>query len=209
MLEKVIVFTNKRDFFERKGFLIFDKPVFKFVYQLPFLKINGKKIKTDRPLRFLEKLIKSHNLYAIGFISYDYKVFTLGVKSLKSYEFPIPHIYFLLFKTFKSSKSLEFYNFTNKIKEIEYPEKKHFTKMVNKALEYIKQGDIYQINLSDRLKVRGIFNKEKIFYNLTQIQPTEFMFFFKDRYFSVLSASMELFFWIFNLFYFICEIIKF
>ncbi len=193
MQEKVIIFTNKKDFFEESGFLVFEKPIFNVIYKFPFLKINNKKIKTKRPLKFLERLIKKHNLYAIGFISYDYKDFTLGVKSLKKYELPIPQVYFLLFKSYQINKSINFSNFYNKVISVKYPESKNYINIVNKALIYIENGDIYQINLSDRLEIEGIFNKEKIFYNLTQIQPTEFMFFYKNKDFSVISASMELF----------------
>ncbi|HIE59170.1 MAG TPA: anthranilate synthase component I family protein [Hydrogenothermaceae bacterium] len=193
MEEKAIIYTNKKDFFEDKGFFTFNKPIFKFIYNAPFLQINNKIIKTKRPLKFLENLIRKYKLYAVGFISYDYKVLTLGIKSLKNYELPIPQVYFLLFRNYETANTIEIPDFKNDIKSIKYPEKSHFINIVNKALKYIENGDIYQINLSDRLELEGIFNKKRIFYNLTLIQPTEFMFFFKSRDFFVISASMELF----------------
>ena len=193
MKEKVIVYTNKKDFFESSGFFEFNQPVFRFVYDAPILKINDKLIKTKRPLVFLENLIKRHKLYAVGFISYDYKTLTLGVKSLKRKEFPIPQVYFLLFKKYKVSDKIKVLDYETNIKSIKYPEKNYFVNIVNKALKYIESGDIYQINLSDRIKLEGIFNKEKIFSNLTLIQPTEFMFLYKTKNFSIISASMELF----------------
>ena len=193
MKERAIIYTNKKDFFESKGFFIFDKPIFKFAYNSPFLQINNKVIKAKRPLRFLENLIKKYKLYAVGFISYDYKVLTSGVKSLKKYELPIPQVYFLLFRNYKTTNKIEIPNFQNDIKVLKYPEKNRFINIVNRALKYIENGDIYQINLSDRLELEGVFNKERIFNNLTLIQPTEFMFFFKNKDFSVISASMELF----------------
>lgn len=193
MEEKAIIYTNKENYFKNKGFFIFNKPIFKFIYNAPFLQINNKIIKTKRPLKFLENLIKKYKLYALGFISYDYKILTLGIKSLKNYEVPIPQVYFLLFRNYKTASRIEIPNFKNNIKSIKYPEKNYFINIVNRALKYIKNGDIYQINLSDRLELEGIFNKEKIFNNLTLIQPTEFMLFFKSNDFSIVSASMELF----------------
>ncbi|MDQ7055975.1 MAG: anthranilate synthase component I family protein [Persephonella sp.] len=65
--------------------------------------------------------------------------------------------------------------------------------MVKKAQMYIEEGDIYQINLSHRMELKGFFDVDSIFLNLIEFQPAPYIMSIKTPYFSVVSGSMELF----------------
>ena len=71
-------------------------------------------------------------------------------------------------------------------------------KAVRQALEHIRRGDIYQINLSHQIKVQchqvPVFRKPAdIYKNLRRSFPSEFGAYFDDGRQVILSASPERF----------------
>jgi para-aminobenzoate synthetase component I len=73
-----------------------------------------------------------------------------------------------------------------------------YMKAVRQALEHIRRGDIYQINLSHQIKVQAPLSLEKldpaaIYMNLRQSFPSEFGAYFDDGRQVILSASPERF----------------
>ena len=74
--------------------------------------------------------------------------------------------------------------------------KEHYLEMVQKALEYIRRGDIYQVNLSQRFEIdRPAHFKDsfKIYEALRKISPSSFGCYFEGRDYQVLSSSPERF----------------
>ncbi len=190
---KVYLYSQKGGWFEKEGLFVFEKPVYKIRYENSILTISNKKIKTQNPIPIIEKFIKKKNLYAVGFISYDFKENVLNLKKHKKFDLKIPYIYLNLYKSYKKINKLK-PNYKTEINFVEFEENKEdFIKKIQKVKEYIERGDIYQINLSHRLKIEGYFDLNSIFNNLIEYQPTPFLMMVKERNFGLISASMELF----------------
>ena len=70
--------------------------------------------------------------------------------------------------------------------------KKKFLKMVNKAKEYIKIGDIFQVVLSQRFEAKLSKNPLEIYKKLRVTNPSPFMYFFNFEDFQIIGASPEI-----------------
>ena len=193
MEDKIYLYSQKNGWFNEEGIFLFEKPVFKIRYSKNTLSISNKKLKTDNPIPIIEKFIKKKKLYGVGFISYDFKENLFNLKKFNRSDLEIPLIYLNLYKSYKKVKNLEC-KYSSRINEVLFEEKKEdFIKKVKKIKEYISSGDIYQINLSHRIKIKGIFDLNCIFINLIKLQPSPFLMMIKDTDFGLISASMELF----------------
>lgn len=194
-MEKVYIYSKKGGWINREGLFLFDKPVFKIEYINGITRLNGKEININ-PLILIEKLVKKFNLFSLGFISYNYgKKLVLGKKFPQITDVDIPEIYALFFKNYKEIP-LDSLNFNQKNKVFNLKincSKERFVQLVKKAKKYIEEGDIYQVNLTHRLDLKGVFYPEQIFYNLIKFQSTPYLMLIKDTEFSLISASMELF----------------
>ncbi len=190
---KVYLYSQKDGWFKEEGIYLFEKPVFTIRYKNRILSISDRKIKTDRPIPIIEKFIKKRRLYGIGFISYDFKENIIGLKKLKKSDLELPDIYLNLYKKYKKIEKIK-KKYNSEIKSVIFQEdKEEFMEKIKKAKEYISEGDIYQINLSHRVKIEGFFDLNSVFNNLIKFQPTPFLMMIKERDFGLISASMELF----------------
>jgi len=70
--------------------------------------------------------------------------------------------------------------------------KNRFLKMVNKAKEYIKIGDIFQVVLSQRFEARLTKKPLEIYKKLRVTNPSPFMYFFNFEDFQIIGASPEI-----------------
>ena len=70
--------------------------------------------------------------------------------------------------------------------------KNKFLKMVNKAKEYIKLGDIFQVVLSQRFEAKLTKKPLDIYKKLRITNPSPFMFFFNFDDFQIIGASPEI-----------------
>ena len=70
--------------------------------------------------------------------------------------------------------------------------KNKFLNMVNKAKEYIKLGDIFQVVLSQRFETQLTKNPLEIYKKLRITNPSPFMFFFNFNDFQIIGASPEI-----------------
>ncbi len=68
-----------------------------------------------------------------------------------------------------------------------------YTKAVKKAKEYIRRGDIYQVNLSQRFKADTRSSPLETYRRLRNISPTCFSAYFDAGNFQILSSSPERF----------------
>ena len=71
--------------------------------------------------------------------------------------------------------------------------KNKFLSMVNKAKEYIKLGDIFQVVLSQRFEAKLTKKPIDIYKKLRVTNPSPFMFFFNFNDFQIIGASPEIF----------------
>ncbi len=70
--------------------------------------------------------------------------------------------------------------------------KNKFLKIVNKAKEYIKLGDIFQVVLSQRFEAKLTKKPIDIYKKLRITNPSPFMFFFNFNDFQIIGASPEI-----------------
>ena len=70
--------------------------------------------------------------------------------------------------------------------------KKKFKQLVNKAKNYIKIGDIFQVVLSQRFERKIHKRPIEIYNHLRKSNPSPFMFYFNYEDFSVLGSSPEI-----------------
>jgi len=70
--------------------------------------------------------------------------------------------------------------------------KNKFIAMVNKAKEYIKLGDIFQVVLSQRFETNLTKKPLEIYKKLRITNPSPFMFFFNFKDFQIIGASPEI-----------------
>ncbi len=70
--------------------------------------------------------------------------------------------------------------------------KNKFLKMVNRAKEYIKLGDIFQVVLSQRFEAKLTKNPLDIYKKLRITNPSPFMFYFNFSDFQIVGASPEI-----------------
>jgi anthranilate synthase component 1 len=67
-----------------------------------------------------------------------------------------------------------------------------FIRMVKKAKIYIKQGDIIQVVLSQRFKVKTQKNDFAIYRALRSLNPSPYMYYLKFKDFSIVGSSPEM-----------------
>ena len=70
--------------------------------------------------------------------------------------------------------------------------KSKFIMMVNKAKDYIKLGDIFQVVLSQRFEAKLTKKPLDIYKKLRITNPSPFMFFFNFNDFQIIGASPEI-----------------
>jgi para-aminobenzoate synthetase component 1 len=71
--------------------------------------------------------------------------------------------------------------------------KEKYLLAIKKAKEYIKAGDIYQVNLSQEFKTRSSLSSYKIYRRLRKISPSYFSAYLDCQDFQILSSSPERF----------------
>jgi anthranilate synthase component 1 len=91
----------------------------------------------------------------------------------------------------KHLKALE-NNVLKDIKVKSNTSKNKFLKMVSKAKEYIKLGDIFQVVLSQRFEAKLTKKPLDIYKKLRLTNPSPFMFFFNFSDFQIIGASPEI-----------------
>ena len=92
-----------------------------------------------------------------------------------------------------SLKKNNFYKINKKnIKVKSNTSKSKFLKMVNKAKEYIKIGDIFQVVLSQRFEAKLSKEPLEIYKKLRVTNPSPFMYFFNFKDFQIIGASPEI-----------------
>ena len=71
-------------------------------------------------------------------------------------------------------------------------EKNHFYEIVEKAKEYIKSGDIFQVVLSEQLKLETNMDSLEFYKYLSKANPSPYMFHFPTKYGDVVGSSPEI-----------------
>ena len=84
------------------------------------------------------------------------------------------------------------FNIQKNIKVKSNTPKKRFLNMLNKAKNFIKIGDIFQVVLSQRFEAKLTKSPLEIYKKLRVTNPSPFMFFFNFNDFQIIGASPEI-----------------
>jgi len=119
----------------------------------------------DNPLDLIDTYAKK-GYFAVGYIAYEYLQSTEIDLIIRQRNYPIyPEIYFNLFKSESTFDKKSFLNYSKKFRGKYYLSSAHerniseinrqkYISGVNKILNYIEKGDVYQVNLSHLISVK-------------------------------------------------------
>tara|TARA_B100000029_G_scaffold371550_1_gene365502 strand:+ start:2784 stop:4247 length:1464 start_codon:yes stop_codon:yes gene_type:complete len=172
------------------GYFSYD--VIRYIENIPNKCLDDLKIPDIRLMRPKSIIIHDNLLKKIYFIINCYadeRIFNYR----EYYQDQIQNIKFLkdLAFNFHYAKSIK----TNKNKKIKVKSnisKNKFKKIVKKAKEYIKKGDIFQVVLSQRFETKLTKTPLEIYKKLRISNPSPFMFFFNFNDFQIIGSSPEI-----------------
>ena len=107
----------------------------------------------------------------------------------KRYNEIIKEIDHLLIQSCLKRKDFKKNNVSKKIKVKSNTSKQKFINMINKAKNYIKIGDIFQVVLSQRFEAKLSKKPLEIYKKLRVTNPSPFMYFFNFSDFQIIGAS--------------------
>ena len=110
----------------------------------------------------------------------------------KRYNEIIKEIDHLLIQSCLKRKDFKKNNVSKKIKVKSNTSKQKFINMINKAKNYIKIGDIFQVVLSQRFEAKLSKKPLEIYKKLRVTNPSPFMYFFNFSDFQIIGASPEI-----------------
>jgi para-aminobenzoate synthetase component 1 len=167
-----------------------------FLAKNPIAKFNGE-------IKDLEKFIRKHNkCLVVGYISYDTSYDLYKIKQSAADDLKLPKVYFLAFDKWQEFQTKEEQDFKikkfpkTKIKAKNFKAKitaKEYKSAYNKIKNYLKEGDIYQINLTHRLEGKTGLHPRELFQRIIQKNRVDFLSYIEGDGFEILSASPERF----------------
>lgn len=167
----------------------------------------------------LNAFIKHHQAkkhLVIGMVSYDLGYSLHDVQQTKNDDLHLPDVYFLAFDNYlekTNSKTYAHYSDEHFITEVHDLRKKHihtptvtlnqpfsatmsrskYDESFKKIKNYIREGDIYQINLTHRLEAQTVSSPRDIFTRLAKNNMANMMAYIEGPDFEILSMSPERF----------------
>jgi para-aminobenzoate synthetase component 1 len=189
-----LFYSRQKDGWEK---ILAVNPKEKFSY-----KISEKDFEKD-VIKFIEKETKKKRKI-FGFFSYDLGYKIHKIKNKAKDDLRLPDIYLLSFERWKTIKKNEIEkilgsevstkthptiskNFTAQQCREEY-DKAYFT-----TKNHIKEGDVYQLNLTHRLHAKTKKSSSEIFRKIIENNEVGFLAYIKGENFEILSASPERF----------------
>ena len=172
------------------GYFSYD--IIRYIEKVPDNCLDDLKIPDIRLMRPKTIIIHDNHLHKIFFISNCF-----ADEKINNYS----KYYFDQIKNIRHLKNLAFYNKrkksisihrNKKIKVKSNISKKNFKKIVLKAKEYIKKGDIFQVVLSQRFEAKLTKTPLEIYKKLRITNPSPFMFFFNFNDFQIVGSSPEI-----------------
>ena len=127
-------------------------------------------------------------IYYIANVYKDEKIFNYKKKYIEVKK----EINQLIFQASNRNNKIAVSNSSKKLVVKSNTSKGKFLNMVNKAKNYIKIGDIFQVVLSQRFEVKLNKKPLEIYKKLRVTNPSPFMFFFNFPDFQIIGASPEI-----------------
>ena len=172
------------------GYFSYD--IIRYIEKIPDNCADDLKIPDIKLMRPKKIIIHDNVLKKIYFISNCYA--DEKIKDYKKYYFKqikiINELEYLSLKKLKSVKIKINKNKKNKVKS--NISKKEFIRIVLKAKKYIKQGDIFQVVISQRFESRLTKPPIEIYKKLRVTNPSPFMYFFNFNDFQIIGSSPEI-----------------
>lgn len=164
------------------------------------LAIDPKATFSGNNLKEFKKFVDKHlGCLLVGYLSYDLAYQLHKVKQTAQNDLKLPMIHFHAFEDFveferprlcsqscDSSASIES-SFQKEISKEEYE------RAFEKIQKHITEGDIYQINLTHRLKKKTKTLPRELFLEVIKENPVDFSAYIEGDGFEILSASPERF----------------
>ena len=172
------------------GYFSYD--IIRYIEKIPDKCVDDLKIPDIRIMRPKTVIIHDNLKKKIYFIANCF-----ADEPINNYE----NYYLKLIQNIHLLKNLAFnYTSQNKIKEKNVKKikvksnisKNRFKKIVLKAKEYIKKGDIFQVVLSQRFETKLTKEPLEIYKKLRINNPSPFMFFFNFSDFQIIGSSPEI-----------------
>jgi len=147
---------------------------------------------------------KYKNCIQIGYLSYDLAYQLYNIKCTEKNDLKLPEIYFIAYKAWQEVDKKENTSISDR-RRSDTIQKNHssnfrpetnkslYNKAYNKIKKYIEDGDIYQINLTHRLKAQTQIPARELFLRTIQHNPVDFLAYIECPNFEILSASPERF----------------
>ena len=172
------------------GYFSYD--VIRYIEKIPDKCVDDLKIPDVRIMRPKTIIIYDNLLKKIYFIINCYSDEKI-INYKKYYASQIEKIKNLKNLSFATNKQ-KFNLFNKKIKRKVKSNitKKEFMRIVLKAKEYIKKGDIFQVVLSQRFETKLTKEPLEIYKKLRVQNPSPFMFFFNYKDFQIIGSSPEI-----------------
>lgn len=168
---------------------------------------NGKSILAKNPIAkykgssitaFKNFVQKYKKCLLIGYISYDQAYKLHKVRKTAKNDLKLPEVYFLAFDKWQECET------TNTIRPTEKPNsgsskfkslitKQQYHKAFTKIQHYLREGDVYQVNLTHRLEAETNLPPRQLFLRIIENNPVDFLAYIEGEGFEVLSASPERF----------------
>lgn len=192
-------------------FILFKNPSLSFFSRDGTSEVNffDRSFKTNRdPISILESYL-SEGYIAVGYFGYEFSRFTeYGFVPFRKKDGDIfPDLYFLFYKEedLISGSIKELKYLLKAINERRSPSipkearaesnigRRDYINIVKRAKNYIQEGDIYQVNLSQRFTINHKIFPFDYLLDLYKIQPVPFACCMDFGEFNLISGSMELF----------------
>ncbi len=172
------------------GYFSYD--IIRYIEKVPDECLEDIKIPDIRIIRPKTLIIHDNLLKKIYFIINCYA--DEKIKNYPNYYlsqiYKIQHLKNLTFN-FEYKKKIKLKtNKKNKVKS--NISKKRFKKMIMKAKDYIKKGDIFQVVLSQRFETKLTKSPIDIYKKLRKTNPSPFMYFFNFNDFQIIGSSPEI-----------------
>ncbi|MFH1218730.1 MAG: aminodeoxychorismate synthase component I [Candidatus Peregrinibacteria bacterium] len=160
------------------------------------------------PLSKLDNFVKKHSFLnhpIIGYFSYDLGYQLHNIKKIAKNDLNLPDIYLLAFEQ-KNIRPFKANNTIAPVSESKHNSKSfnptitktQYSHAYNKIKHHIKEGDIYQINLTHRLEATTTKNPLNLFHKIIETNPVDHLAYIEGPNFEILSASPERFIKIHN-----------
>ena len=172
------------------GYFSYD--IIRYIEKIPDNCLDDLKIPDIRLIRPKTLIIHDNLLKKIYFIINCFA--DEKISNYSKYYFQlIQNIHYLKNLTFNFENSGKIKTQTNNNAKVKSNiSKKKFKKIVLKAKEYIKKGDIFQVVLSQRFETKLTKSPLEIYKKLRVTNPSPFMYFFNFDDFQILGSSPEI-----------------